>query len=185
MRLLDLDENQLTPAQARVLKSIQDGPRGKLGLIGPFRAMVSAPEIGEPIQALGAAVRFNVSLKKNIQEVVICTVGAYFRSKFEFSAHQHMAIRAGVNADCLDQLRRGEVPKFYGEEKLAYELTTALLTRHRLTDNEYAAGRECFSETGMIELVATIGYYSMISLTLNTFEIPLEPGMTDPFPEDT
>jgi hypothetical protein len=35
----------------------------------------------------------------------------------------------------------------------------------------------------MIELVATIGYYCLISLTLNAFEIPLEPGMKDPFPE--
>ena len=36
----------------------------------------------------------------------------------------------------------------------------------------------------MIELVATAGYYCLIALTLNAFEIPLEPGMRGPLSRD-
>ena len=34
----------------------------------------------------------------------------------------------------------------------------------------------------MIELVSLVGYYCLVSLTLNIFEVPLDNGMEDPFP---
>jgi hypothetical protein len=42
---------------------------------------------------------------------------------------------------------------------------------------------ECFSESGAVELVTTIGYYCLICLTLNAFEVPLSKEMEDPWPE--
>jgi hypothetical protein len=44
------------------------------------------------------------------------------------------------------------------------------------------AGVSEFGEESMIELVLTVGYYCLICHTLNTFQVPLEPGMEDPFP---
>jgi hypothetical protein len=35
--------------------------------------------------------------------------------------------------------------------------------------------------TQVVELVATIGYYSFVSLTLNAFQVPLPPGEPSPF----
>jgi 4-carboxymuconolactone decarboxylase len=40
-----------------------------------------------------------------------------------------------------------------------------------------------FGETGTVELVTTIGYYCLISLTLNAFDVKLADGMQDPFPD--
>ena len=39
----------------------------------------------------------------------------------------------------------------------------------------------CFGEQGVVELIATIGYYTMVSMTLNTFEIETATGEI-PFP---
>ena len=36
----------------------------------------------------------------------------------------------------------------------------------------------------VVELVSSVGYYCMVSLTLNAFEVPLVDGMIDPWPED-
>ena len=41
-----------------------------------------------------------------------------------------------------------------------------------------------FEEEGLIELVTTIGYYCVVCLTLNAFEVPLPESWTDPFPEE-
>jgi 4-carboxymuconolactone decarboxylase len=41
-----------------------------------------------------------------------------------------------------------------------------------------------FGEQGVVEIVTTIGYYSLISLTLNAFEVPLSTQMDDPWPEE-
>jgi 4-carboxymuconolactone decarboxylase len=37
-------------------------------------------------------------------------------------------------------------------------------------------------ETGVVELVGILGYYTLISMTINTFEVPLPDGAADPFP---
>jgi 4-carboxymuconolactone decarboxylase len=109
-------------------------------------------------------------------------VGAFHHSKFEFSTHKALAIQAGVSESCLDLLRDGEDPDFNGDEGLSYKIAREMLTEHGISDATYGLGLARFTETGMIELVATVGYYCLISLTLNAFKIPLEPGMEDPFP---
>jgi 4-carboxymuconolactone decarboxylase len=187
MRLSPIDRDNLTPEQNAVLNTIEAGPRGEgrpgIGLIGPFGAWVRAPSIGDPVQALGSAIRFGTSLPENVKEVAICTVGAYYRSRFEFSAHRALAIRAGVAAEHLDQLIAGEEADFSGTELIAHTIASQMLNQHGLLDETYQTGLTAFTEAGMIELVTTIGYYCLISLTLNSFQIPLEPGMTDPFPD--
>jgi len=187
MRLTPIDRNNLNADQQSVLDAIEQGPRGKgrkgLGTIGPFSAWVRAPGIGDAIQKTGAAIRFGTSLPSNVQEVAICTVGAFFHSKFEFAAHRALALKAGVSNANLEQLGKGQPPGFLGGELLAYQIASQMLTEHGIQDRTYSEGIKQFTESGMIELVATVGYYCLISLTLNSFKIPLEADMQDPFPD--
>ena len=78
----------------------------------------------------------------------------------------------------------GEEPDLAGDELLAFTIASQMVNQHSLMD-DVLLGVQAFGETGMIELTATIGYYCLISLTLNTFRIPLTDGMQDPFPEDS
>ncbi len=187
MRLSPIERDGLNDEQRTVLEAIENGPRGEgrpgIGMIGPFGAWVRAPSVGQAIQEAGEAIRFNTSLAANVQEVAICTVGVHHRSRFEFSAHRSLAIKAGVSEQALDQLVAGEHPDFSGDEQLSYSIASQMLNQHRILDDTYAHGLAVFGETAMIELVATVGYYCLISLTLNSFEIPLESGMRDPFPD--
>jgi len=38
-------------------------------------------------------------------------------------------------------------------------------------------------DAGMVELVGILGYYVMVSMTLNVFRMPLPPGRSAPFRE--
>ena len=189
MRLSPIDREHLSPAQQELVETIEQGPRGKarpgIGLIGPFGVWLRAPGIGRAAQGLGGAVRFGTScLPENVKEVAICTVGAHYRSKFEFSAHRNLAITAGVAEGPLDQLANGDDPEFSGSELIAHAIASQMLNQHGILDETYNHGVDVFSEEGIVELVTTVGYYCLISLTLNSFQIPLEDGMVDPFPED-
>lgn len=185
MRLSPIDRNQLSADQQQVLDNIEQGPRGQgrsgIGLIGPFGVWVRCPGVGNPVQQLGTAVRFQTSLPENIKEVAICTVGVFYQARFEFSAHKRLAIKAGVSEDCLNRLRDGDAPGFEGDEDLAYRFADDLLNNHRVADPLYQEAMDQFGEQGVIELNTAIGYYCLISLTLNNFDVPLEPGMEDPF----
>ena len=188
MRLSPLDREDLSTEQQAVLDAIEQGPRGAsnpgIGMIGPFGCWVRAPKVGHAVQALGEAIRFDGSLPENIKEVAICTVGIHYRSKFEFSAHRRLALKAGVAEAALDQMVAGESPVLARDELLSFTIASQLVNQHDILDGTYALGVDAFGEEGMIELVATIGYYCLISTTRNAVRIPPADGMRDPFPED-
>ena len=52
----------------------------------------------------------------------------------------------------------------------------------RIDPDAYAEGVAAFTEDGMVQLVTIIGYYGLVSLTLNAFEVQVTPDMSDPFP---
>ncbi len=186
MRLPALEASALTPAQKAVFDAIQQGPRGAggraVGMAGPFGVWVRAPRVGGAIQALGAAVRYDTTLAANVREVAICSVGVFHRARFEFVAHRRLALEAGVDAAKLERLRTEDDPGFTGSEGVAYRVAIELLNDHRIDEELYAEAHAEFGEEGLIELVTTVGYYCLVSLTLNAFEVPLPEGSEDPFP---
>ena len=134
--------------------------------------------------SVGAAVRFETALAEDVKEVAICAVGAHHHAKFEFAAHQRLAKQAGVPAAVVEAIRGEGDPEFeVAGQATSYRVARALLNRHRLDDATYAEAIDAFGESGLIELVSVIGYYCMVSLTLNAFEVPLVANMTDPFPD--
>ena len=187
-RLTPLDLDNLTPEQQSVYDAMQSGPRGarhgKLGLVGPFGVWVRAPGIGDAVQALGAAARFETSIDEATKEVAICTVGAHYKARFEFATHQALAIQAGISEAATVAIQQGQIPVFDSENhKVCHLVAQQLLDRHCIDNETYQRATAIWGEEGMIELVSIIGYYCIVSLTLNAFEVPIVPGMQDPFPD--
>ncbi len=146
-------------------------------LVGPFNAWLHVPKIGRRLSSLGAYLRFRTSIERRLSEVAICTVGAHWHSEFEFFAHAPMALEHGVDASVIDALRAGEVPTFTRvDEQIVYEVARQLLNDRRVADATHAAATALLGEAGMVELVALIGYYCLISMLLNLFEVPLPAG---------
>ena len=182
-RLPDIDPDQYSDAQQLLSESLQSRPEvARLGLVGPFAIWMHAPEIGQAMAALGAQVRFSSSLPTNATEVAICTTGAFYEAKFEFAAHRGLAIAAGVDEAALDRLAAGDDPRLDGDEAAAHAVATELLRDRAIADTTYQDAASRFGPAGVVELVTTVGYYGLISMMLNGFDVGLAPGMTDPFP---
>ncbi len=179
-------EHALDDAQ-RALRDAVVGSRKGLGPEvwgrGPFGVWQAAPNVGHPALDLGAAVRFNTKLQPDVREVAICTVGAHYKAKFEFAAHKAIGIKAGLDPEALDRLAAGEDPGWGGELELAHRYTATLLADHRVSRKLHDELVESFSDAGAVELVTTVGYYCLISLTLNAFEVLLPKEMSDPWPD--
>jgi 4-carboxymuconolactone decarboxylase len=152
-------------------------------LIGPFNAFVHVPEVGRRLSSLGALLRFRTSIERRLSEVAICTVGAHWRSEFEFWAHAPMAIEHGVDPAILDALRERRRPEFArDDERVVHTVAHQLLVDRRVDDATYAAALGLLGETGMVELAALVGYYCTISMILNLFEVPLPAGTAPIWP---
>jgi 4-carboxymuconolactone decarboxylase len=159
------------------------GMRGEDGaLVGPFNAMLLNPHVGDRVQRLGEALRFDISLPRNVIEVATLVVGSHWRAQFEWWAHERLARQAGVSETVISAIKRGERPDFSNDEEAeAYEVASELYHTQRLTDTTYVKAVQRFGESGVFELIALVGYYSLVSLLLNGFDVPLPAGQTPPF----
>ena len=186
-RLESKTVSDLTNEQREVLDAINSGPRGGsgdgVGLIGPYGVWVRAPKVGHAIQNLGAVARFETNISEAVKEIAICVVGAHHRAKFEFAAHARLAIKAGIDPESVEAIRCGAVPALDGPVLISYEVAKELVDSSRLAQNTYEDAITAFGEVGLIELVSVIGYYVLVSYSLNAFQVPILDSMTDPFPE--
>jgi 4-carboxymuconolactone decarboxylase len=61
-----------------------------------------------------------------------------------------------------------------------YEFATELHEKQNVSDNTFDWAKEQLGEDGVVELTAICGYYGLVSMVLNTFQIPLPDGEAPP-----
>ena len=182
-RLTPMTVETLTPEQRAVHDAINSPPREGMGFNGPYAAYIKAPGVGGPAQELGAVVRFNMEIPENFQKIASCVVGQYHQAKFEFAGQIPFARRAGHSEAVIEALRQGEVPDFGNEgERVIYDFCRQLVQTRRVDDDTYDRARGVLGETQLVELVATVAYYTSVCITLNAFDVALPEDMDDPFP---
>jgi 4-carboxymuconolactone decarboxylase len=178
-RLAPLDLEALTPAQKEVADAIRGGPRG--GLRGPFEAWLRSPGLADVAQKLGAYCRFGSSLPGDINELAILLTGKQWKSQFEFWAHARLALQAGLNPAIIEAIRIGAEPPFTREiERTVHAVVTEYFATHRLSDATYGRAIDVLGEAGLVDLIGVVGYYGLVSMTLNVFEVALPEGEAEP-----
>ena len=91
-------------------------------------------------------------------------------------------MKAGIDGAALEAIRTGGKPKFdKGDEQLIYDFVSALVTTKRVSSATFERAKKEIGETGVIDLVGIVGYYSLVSVTLNTFELAVPDGEKVPF----
>lgn len=178
-RLAPLDLNKLTAEQKAVADAIVSGPRG--GLRGPFEPWLRSPTLADRAQKLGEYCRFNNSLPKDISELAILLIGRHFKAQYEFYAHARLAREAGLSPAIIEAIRTRQTPPFGRDsERAVFDLVEEYLATNRVSDANYARVAAIFGERGVVDLVGVCGYYMLVSMTLNVFQIALPPGEPEP-----
>jgi 4-carboxymuconolactone decarboxylase len=173
---------EMTAAQRHVHDLIVAGRRGQFG--GPFQLLIRAPEICEYAAKLGEHLRWGTSLPDRLSELAIITTAKFWRAQYEWYAHAPLAEKAGVPSAAVEAIRRGETPNFgKDDEALVYQTCTELFKTRRLSDTSFNKAVAVLGENGLVEVVAIIGYYTLIGNTLNVFQVAVPEGAAEPFPE--
>jgi 4-carboxymuconolactone decarboxylase len=190
-RLEPLRPDAMSAAQRALYDALLSGKRGAGltapdgSLIGPFNAILRNPHVGNRMQSLGEALRFDTSLSRRVIEIATLVVGAHWRAQFEWWAHERLARQAGLSEAVIAAIKRGERPALDdASEATAYDVATEIYRTQRLSGATYTRAIQCFGEAGVFELLALLGYYTLVSLLLNGFDVPLAPGETPPFADE-
>jgi 4-carboxymuconolactone decarboxylase len=178
-RLAPLDLAKLDSEQKKVADAIVAGPRG--GLRGPFEPWLRSPILADRAQKLGEYCRFHNSLPRDLSELAICLVGRHFKAQFEFYAHARLAREAGLAPEIVEAVRTRQTPPFTRDvERVVYDFVTEYLATNRVAPSNYKRAIDAFGEKGVVDLVGVCGYYMLVSMTLNVFEMPLPAGEPEP-----
>ena len=152
------------------------------GLRGPFNAWLHAPVLGQPAQRLGEAIRYESSLPPNLRELAILTVAASWRAEYEWWAHSRIAHEAGVSEETIAALKDGAPPdSVSAAERTVHRFAVELMTTRRVSDETYRSTVALLGDPGTVELVTLLGYYVLVSMLLNAFEVALPRGEDPPF----
>lgn len=179
MRLAKLDYDQLSSDQKKVWDEVVAGPRKKMH--GPFFIWLHSPELLSRGEKLGLYARFHSSLPPRISELCILMMAAHWKCAGEWIDHEPIAISNGVDPTALDSLRRGQSATFGStDEVAAYELAQELLNTRDVSNSTYAKAKAALGERGVLDVVAVLGYYSLIAMSMKAFA-QMPEGKTDPF----
>jgi len=181
MRLAKLSYDELSPQQKAAWNEVVAGPRKKMH--GPFFIWLHSPELLSRGEKLGLYARFQSSLPPRLSELCILMIAAHWKAAGEWVDHAPIARELGVDSDALEALRKGLPAEFKNsDERAAYELAQELLNKRDVSDATYARVKAVLGERAILDLVAVLGYYSLIAMSMKTFALQAE-GVADPFKE--
>jgi 4-carboxymuconolactone decarboxylase len=179
-RLPELDPKDMTAEQRKAHDAIMASPRGKVE--GPLKVWLHSPQLADRAQALGAHCRYFSVLPQRLSELAIIIVGAHWRAGFEWFVHAPIAIEAGIDPVIVETIRKGGKPAFKEDDEAAvHDFCRELLTDRKVTQATYDRACSLLGNQAVVDLTGVLGYYTLISMTINAFEVDIPDGGADPF----
>jgi len=180
-RIPELERYQLSPEQTRVYDAIL-ASRGSLH--GPFRVWLHSPELAQHAQQLGEHARFKNTLPSRLRELAILVTARFWDAQIEWSVHEPAGREAGIPRAVIEDIKRGRTPELeQADERSVYNYTFELLRDHFVKDDVFSAAEEHLGHRGITELTILIGYYGLVALSLNAFQIPVPPDLRPLLPD--
>jgi 4-carboxymuconolactone decarboxylase len=175
-RFKPLTWETMSEAQQAMTRAVLSGKRGAMQ--GPYNVLLRSPVVGNLAQQFGAQTRFDSSLPLALNELAILMMARHWTAQFVWWAHRTIAEQAGLPADLVQCIAQGrDAPKGLAPEVSAvYRFCRELIDQRQVSDVTYADAVAHFGERGVVDLMATLGYYTLVCMSLNVDQYPLPDG---------
>ena len=178
-RVEDLKPESLTPEQ----KAIHDRIAGSRGgtVRGPFAIWLRNPAVADAADKFGTILRRG-KLDQRLFELMVLLVARHWSAQYEWFAHVRHAREIGIPEPVIEALRNGREPELArDDEKLIYDLVTEMNQTRTLSQPTYDRAVAMLGLDLVIELITSLGFYTMVAIMLNGFDAPV-PGGARPLP---
>ena len=92
-----------------------------------------------------------------------------------------MAISAGISAAAVEAIRCNKKPILdEDDERVVYSFVSELLESRTVDQSTYNQAAAALGQLEVVDLVGIVGYYCLVSITLNVFDMPLPAGEIPP-----
>jgi 4-carboxymuconolactone decarboxylase len=151
---------ELADVEARIM-----GERGRVSLL--YQVLLNSGPIASGWERMLTAVRNQTGVPADLRELVILRVAVLNGARFEYDAHIPHAQKAGVGDDKIEAVKNETLPDVFAPlERLVLDLTDAMTRQIVVPDELMARVQQHFDPKGVVELVATVAAYNMVSRLL-------------------
>ena len=158
------------PADLAEPREIVDAVRARRGgtLLNLDRMLLHSPELAQGWNAYLGAVRNKLELSPKLRELAMCVVAVLNGAEYEFIHHAPVFLQAGGSQAQVDALREPEraasnVSLFDETERAALSVAIAMTRSVRIDDAVFDALKARLAERELVEYVATVATYNMVS----------------------
>jgi 4-carboxymuconolactone decarboxylase len=165
-RMPPIPDDQLTDAQRAAIADISSGLRGEIR--GPYWPILRSPGFLTSLHRVGEYTRYHCPLDRRINEMATMMGARAWTQQYAWNAHYGKAIKAGIKPSTLDALAEGRRPTdMADDEAVLYDFVTEVLANKSASDATYARTVAQFGESGLIDILGIVGYYSMLAMFMN------------------
>lgn len=149
-----------------------------------YRTFAQHPALYRPRQDLSEYIRTKSTLPGRLRELAILRIGVLCGSDYEWGAHAPAGRSAGLTPDEIRRIATTPLTGspaitlagWNGVDAAVVRAADELFSGDVISDPTWNALSATLDRRQRIDLLITIGGYRMVSMALNSFGVPLEPG---------
>jgi 4-carboxymuconolactone decarboxylase len=170
-RTLEIPADKLTGEQKTVFDQLVAG-RGRI--LGPYKIWIHSPTVASGMEHIGTFLNKRSSLSTREVEIGILVIAQHWDGEYVKQAHIKAGKAAGLTQEQIDAVLAGRDPGFTDpHERTVYRFATALASKTKLSDAEFAEIEKAIGRDGIAEVLVLLGYYTSVALGMKVHEVPV------------
>lgn len=181
-RIAPLTPTEADPAAREVLVNLQ--PKDGMPVLNIFATLAHHPDLLRRWLVFGNHVLGKSTLSPRQRELLILRTGFLCRAEYEWAQHARIARLSDISEAEIRRVIDG--PDAPGWSQLESALLRAADELHAdscVTDGTWEVLARHLDKRQLLDVVFTVGQYTLVSMALNTFGVALDPGL-EGFPVD-
>ena len=167
-----MDKKSLGPLPpAEWSENIADMSDSFAGQLNVYRTMAHHPELLRSWAPLRKHIVLENALGNERLEIAILRIAAKLGSAYEWEHHTVRSKKLGLEPDRIQSMK-GKTDDLPPDDRLVAECVDALLADTKLNGTALEHLKTLVGTAGVLDLMATVGFYKTLGCIAETFEIP-------------
>src|SRR5205814_10548060 len=147
------------------------------GFQGPGGSWLHRRRVGEPFREMNRILRNEVPLAPHLRELAILVTAREFDSQFEWTAHEPVALKEGLDPEILDAVKfRKAVSEAPEKEAAIIGFGRELFRDRKVRSETYAEMVRLVGQAAVVNITALMANYASTAVMLTAFDQQLHEG---------
>ena len=173
-RIPPLDVAKLDDDAQKVLEPILDAGRPW----NIFLTLAHHPDLAKRWLVFSNHVLFKSTIPAREREIAILRTGWLCQSEYEWAQHELIGAEAGLSPEEINRIKDGAEAEWGELDALIISATDELYHEKKISDETWKSLKSYWSDQQLMDLVFAVGQYTLVSMALRTFEVPLDDFLT-------